>query len=152
MLNQLVLMGRATRDPELRKLNDGKSVCTLTIASDDTTKKDNKETLFLACNFYGQTADALCKYVKKGDLIAVSGRLRQRKYTNRDNVEVTVFECNVDKLELMPKGLKQNAQETANAPAPQATAMPTPPASSAPSDADLLGDFGDGEGDTDLPF
>lgn len=116
MLNQMVLMGRITKDPELRKLSDGKSVTSATVACDEPTKKDNgdKQTLFLTCNFFGNTADTLCKYVHKGDLIAVTGRLRQRKYTNRDNVEVTTYELAVDRLELLPKGSK-TAQDSAPA-------------------------------------
>ena len=115
MLNQLILMGRITRDPELRKLNDGKAVSSATIACDEPTKKENGEkvTLFLNCNFFGNTAETLCKYVHKGDLIAVAGRLRQRKYTNRDNVEVTTYECAVDRLELLPKSTKTDSPKPA---------------------------------------
>lgn len=117
MLNQMILMGRITKDPELRKLNDGKAVTSATVACDEPTKKENgeKQTLFLNCNFFGNTAETLCKYVHKGDLIAVAGRLRQRKYTNRDNVEVTTYELSVDRLELMPKSTK-STQEAIPAP------------------------------------
>lgn len=114
MLNQLILMGRITKDPELRKLNDGKSVTSATVACDEPAKKDSadKQTLFLTCNFFGNTAETLCKYVHKGDLIAVTGRLRQRKYTNRDGVEVTTYELAVDRLELLPKGTKTPLEPT----------------------------------------
>ena len=105
MLNVCTLMGRVTKDPELRETKDGKKVSSATIACDENMKDKNgeKQTLFLTCNFFGKTAETLVSYVHKGDLIAVSGRLRQRKYTNRDNIEVTTYELMVDRLDLMPK-------------------------------------------------
>ena len=103
MLNHVVLIGRLTRDPESRKTNTGLTVVSFTVAVDDTFKGPNgeKNTLFMNCSIFGTKAENVAKFVRKGSLVAVSGRLNQRKYTNRDNQQVTVIETIADNVDFL---------------------------------------------------
>ena len=103
MLNHVVLIGRLTRDPESRKTNAGLTVVSFTVAVDDSFKGPNgeKNTLFMGCSIFGTKAENVAKFVRKGSLVAVSGRLNQRKYTNRDNQQVTVIETIADNVDFL---------------------------------------------------
>ena len=92
MVNNVVLVGRLTRDPELRRTTSGLSVASFTIAVDDSRKGPNGEkvTVFMPVSIFGKSADTVVKFTRKGNLVGVIGRLTQRKYTRRsDNVEIT---------------------------------------------------------------
>ena len=110
MLNVITLVGRLTRDPELRRTNSGTSVGAFTIAVDDGRKGPNgeKQTLFMDCTVFGPQADTLMKFWRKGNLIAVYGRLVSRKYTNNQGVNVTAYSINCDRIEFVESAAKQN--------------------------------------------
>ena len=103
MLNVITMVGRLTRDPELRRTNSGTSVGGFTLACDDGRKGPNgeKSTVFIDCTLFGKQADTLVKFFRKGNLIGITGRLTQRKFVNRDNVQVTRTEINVDRIEFV---------------------------------------------------
>ncbi len=110
MLNRIVIIGRLTRDPELRRTPSGVSIASFTIASDDSFRSQNgeKNTVFLNCSCFRNTAENVAKFTRKGSLVAVYGRLTQRKYVNRDNVNVTVTEISADGVEFLePKSAAQ---------------------------------------------
>ena len=110
MLNVITLVGRLTRDPELRRTNSGTSVGAFTVACDDGRKGPNgeKQTLFMDCTVFGPQADTLMKFWRKGNLIAVYGRLVSRKYTNAQGVNVTAYSINCDRIEFVESAAKQN--------------------------------------------
>ena len=78
MLNRIVIMGRMTRDPELRKTNGGTSVASFTLAVDRdlTPKGGEKETDFIDCVAWAGTADFVSGYFFKGSMAVVDGRIR----------------------------------------------------------------------------
>ena len=87
MLNQINIMGRLTKDPELRRTGSGTAVASFTIACDrDFGNKESgeKETDFIDCVAWRSTAEFLEKYFSKGRMIVVSGRLQKRSYTDKD--------------------------------------------------------------------
>ena len=87
MLNQIVLMGRLVRDPELRRTGSGTAVASFTIAVDrDFADKQSgeKETDFIECVAWRGTGEFVSKYFTKGRMIVVSGRLQVRKWKNKD--------------------------------------------------------------------
>ena len=87
MLNHIVLMGRLTRDPELRRTGSGTAVASFTIACDrDFSSKDGgeRETDFIDCVAWRQTGEVVSKYFTKGRMIVVSGRLQVRKWKNKE--------------------------------------------------------------------
>ena len=87
MLNHIVIMGRLTRDPELRYTQTQTPVASFSVAVDrDYTPKDGSErqTDFIDCVAWRSTAEFVSKYFQKGSMVAVSGRLQLRDWTDRD--------------------------------------------------------------------
>ena len=87
MLNHIVIMGRLTRDPELRRTGSGVAVASFSVAVDrDFGGRDGgeKETDFIDCVAWRQTGEFVSKYFAKGRMIVVSGRLQIRSWTDKD--------------------------------------------------------------------
>ena len=99
MLNHITIMGRLTRDPELRRTGSGVAVASFTLAVDrDFGKNDNgeRETDFIDCVAWRQTGEFVSKYFTKGRMIVVDGRLEMRDWTDRDGNKRTSAEVIVD--------------------------------------------------------
>ena len=87
MLNHITIMGRLTRDPELRRTGSGIAVASFTVAVDrDFGGRDGgeKETDFIDCVAWRQTGEFVSKYFTKGRMAVVSGRLQIRSWTDKD--------------------------------------------------------------------
>jgi single-strand DNA-binding protein len=87
MLNHIIIMGRLTRDPELRRTGSGIAVASFTVAVDrDFGGRDGgeKETDFIDCVAWRQTGEFVSKYFTKGRMIVVSGRLQIRSWTDKE--------------------------------------------------------------------
>ena len=82
MLNTISLQGRLTKEPELRYTTTQKPVCSFTLACDRDF--GDKVTDFIDVVAWNQTAEFVCKYFEKGQLVAVSGRLQTRTWTDRN--------------------------------------------------------------------
>lgn len=97
MINQVILMGRLARDPELRYSQSNKPVASLSIAVERSYKNSsgNRDVDFLQCVAWGHTGEFIAKYFTKGDMIAVVGSVQTRKYTDRDGNNRTSTEINV---------------------------------------------------------
>ena len=127
MMNRIVLVGRLTRDPELRKSANDVSVATFTIAVDDYSQKDangQKSTTFLNVVVFRQSADNVQKFCRKGSLVGVDGKIRQRNFTKKDGSNGTVYEVVADSVQFLePKG-SRTTEDTGytpdEAPAPKA--------------------------------
>ncbi len=101
MLNHIVIMGRLTRDPELRSTTSGVNVASFTVAVDrDFGSKDSgeKQTDFINCVAWRSTADFMKKYFFKGSMIVVSGRLQIRDYTDKEGNKRTAAEIVADNV------------------------------------------------------
>jgi single-strand DNA-binding protein len=96
-INRVVLVGRLTRDPELRNTTTGKQVVNFGLAVDDPFNKEH--TNFFNVSAWGSSADFVAKYLTKGRLVAVDGRLNQRKYTTQDGQERNVVEVVADRVQ-----------------------------------------------------
>ena len=83
MLNHITIMGRLTKDPELRKTGSGTSVASFTLAVDRDFSKE-KETDFIECVAWKNTADFVSNYFSKGRMAIVSGRLQIRSWKDKD--------------------------------------------------------------------
>lgn len=86
MLNQIFIMGRLTRDPELRHTASGTPVASFTVAVDRDfkTKDGEKETDFIEVVAWRSTAEFVSKHFKKGRMAVVAGRLQMRKWTDKE--------------------------------------------------------------------
>ena len=85
MLNTITIMGRLTRDVELRRTGSGIACANFTVAVDrDFTQDGQKETDFIDCVAWRQTGEFVSKYFRKGSMIVVKGRLQIRGWTDKD--------------------------------------------------------------------
>lgn len=99
MLNEVSLMGRLTRDPELRRTGNGTPVTSFRIAVERDIKPkeaEKPETDFIECVAWRGTAEFIEKYFSKGRVIVVHGSLRQRGYTTKDGEKRQVLEVEVE--------------------------------------------------------
>ena len=112
MLNKVILIGRTTRDVDFRRTSTGTPVATFTLALDNRfVLKDGKPTTdFINCVAWNKTAETMDKYVKKGMLIAVEGRLQTRNYENKDGNKVYVTEVVCDNMRMLES--KNNSTST----------------------------------------
>ena len=101
-MNKVVLVGRLTRDPEVRysQGDSATAVARYTIAVDRRFKRDNEPTAdFIPCVIFGRSAEFAEKYFRQGMRVAISGRIQTGSYTNKDGVKVYTTEVIVEEQE-----------------------------------------------------
>lgn len=100
MLNNFSLMGRLTRDPEIKTTPSGVKVLSFTVACDRNFKNQDGTTTadFIDCVAWRQQAEFINKYFAKGKMIALTGSLQTRTYTDRDGIKRKVYEVNVESV------------------------------------------------------
>lgn len=103
MLNRIVLVGRLVKDPELRKTGSDLSVANITLAVDNTIKEADgtRGTCFLDAKVFGDKAENLCKYTRKGSKVAVDGSINQRNFTRQDGTKGKAIEILIDSVEFL---------------------------------------------------
>lgn len=103
MLNNISIMGRLVKDPELRKTTTGKSVCSFTIANDRPYGgADKKETDFIDIVAWNSTAEFIEKNFHKGKTIIVTGRLQTRTYKDREDRTVKTWDIVANTADFVP--------------------------------------------------
>lgn len=106
MVNRVVLVGRLTRDPELRKTQTGKSVLSFSLAVKRRFSEDQSD--FINCVAWDKTADFISNYLRKGSLISVEGSIQSRSYEDQTGKKVFVQEVYAEQV----NGLEsRNARE-----------------------------------------
>lgn len=109
-MNKVVLIGRVTKDIEVRKTNSGKSFTRFTLAVNRRGKDAGAN--FIACVAWEKTADLLGAYVKKGNQIGICGRIETGKYEDRDGKTVYTTDVMVEEMDFLePKGSTPAADE-----------------------------------------
>lgn len=105
MLNRVLLVGRITSDPELRKTNSGTSVATMCIAVDNALANadGSRATCFMNVVVFNKQAENCSQHLKKGSLIAVDGKLNQRNYEDTHGNKRKVFEVVADLVKYLDK-------------------------------------------------
>jgi single-strand DNA-binding protein len=101
MVNRIVLIGRLTRDPELRTTTTGKNFVNFSIAVQKRIKPQDpneRDADFFNIKAWGQTAEYVSNYLAKGRLVAVDGRLETRKYTDKEGINREIFEIVADNV------------------------------------------------------
>ena len=100
MLNQLVVVGRLVREPELRKTENGRNVTNITLAVPRSYKNSNGEyeTDYIDCVLWANVAENTTEYCHKGDLLGIKGRLQTRKYEAEDERTKQVMEVVGEKV------------------------------------------------------
>lgn len=101
-MNKVILMGRLTRDPNVRysQANDQMCVANYTLAVDRRGAKDGQQSAdFIPCVAFGKAAEIAEKYYRKGTKLAVTGRIQTGSYTNRDGQKVYTTDIVVEEME-----------------------------------------------------
>lgn len=143
-MNKAILIGRLTKDAEIRTTDTGKEIASFSIAvsRNYTNQNGEKETDFINCVAFDKKAQVIGKYTKKGSQIALEGAIRTRCYDAQDGNKRYVTEILVENLHLL--GNKEDKKEPTNSQVLQAVM----------NDEDPFAEFGDEVqlSDDDLPF
>lgn len=115
MLNRALLVGRLTRDPELRRTGSGKAVTSFNLAVERNFKSDDQEADFINCVCWGKIAENTERYCSKGSLVSVDGRIQTRNYENNQGQKVYVTEVIADSVQFI-----NTKRDSNTATAPQA--------------------------------
>ena len=116
MINRTVLVGRLTRDPELRTTGSGLAVASFTLAVDRqyTNSNGERDADFINCVIWRKAAENFCNFTSKGSLVGIDGRLQTRSYDNKDGQRVFVTEVVVDNFSLLESRKDSNGSTGAN--------------------------------------
>lgn len=103
MINNVVLVGRLTKDPDLRYTANGTGVATFTLAVNRnfTNQDGNRDADFINCVIWRKSAETLANYAKKGTLLGVIGRIQTRSYENQQGQRVYVTEVVAENFQLL---------------------------------------------------
>ncbi|MCL3857909.1 single-stranded DNA-binding protein [Pediococcus pentosaceus] len=111
MINRAVLVGRLTRDPELRYTGSGVAVATFTVAVNRqfTNSQGEREADFINCVMWRKAAENFCNFTRKGSLVGIDGRIQTRSYENQQGTRVYVTEVVAENFSLLEsKNSNQN--------------------------------------------
>jgi len=143
-MNKVILVGRLTKDPEVKTTQNQIEVCSFTIAVDRKfkTASGERQSDFISCVAWRQQAKLLGQYFQKGHRIGIIGNLQSRSYDDKDGKKVYVTEVSVDEIEFL-ESKKDGGASSGNGQATYEPSTPTPP------DTGFLPGMDD---DTTLPF
>ncbi len=165
-VNKVILVGNLGRDPEIRYLPSGEPVANITIATSSKYKNKTgelvEETEWHRVTFFGKLAEIVGQYLKKGRPVYVEGRIKTRKYTDKDGIEKYATDIIANEMQMLGArdglgepsgddgGGDDNApppRRAAPPPAPRAAAAPAPRQAPPPRPASGFDDM-----DDDIPF
>lgn len=150
MLNKVILHGRLTADPELRQTQSGISSCSFTVAVERSFNgaDGEKQTDFIKCQAWRQTAEFVNRYFSKGSLIIVDGSLHNNNYTDSNGIKRYTFVVNADSVSFGGSKSDNAVQPEQSAPVHAETSQP----SAEPVAIGDLGDFEEILSDGDVTF
>lgn len=113
MINRVVLVGRLTKDPELRYTPNGVAVCTFTLAVNRpfTNQQGERDADFINCVAWRKQAENVANYLKKGSLAGIDGRIQTRSYEGQDGKRVYVTEILAESVQFLDSKGKGQAEQ-----------------------------------------
>lgn len=150
-INKVIIVGNLGRDPETRYTTGGEPIANITVATSDrwrdkATGEQKEATEWHRVTFFGKLAEIVGQYLKKGSQVYVEGRLRTRKYTDKDGIDRYATEVIADTMQML--GSRQGSGEPmGESYGSRAPAARTAPANTAPNAGAGLSDI-----DDDIPF
>lgn len=113
MLNQVILVGRLTKNPELRYTPEGKPVSNVTVALTRNFKNASGEydTDFVHCALWNKIAENTAMYCRKGSVIGITGRIQTRSYENADGKRIFITEVIAEAVKFLGKRLGEEKAE-----------------------------------------
>lgn len=113
MMNRVVLVGRMTRDPELRRTGNGAAVTTFTLALNrNFQSNDGQQADYINCVVWNKVAENVERFCSKGSLVGVDGRLRSRSYDNAQGQKVYVVEVVCDSVQFLETKASRERTQT----------------------------------------
>ena len=110
-MNSIILIGRLTKDPELRYTQAGKAVCSFTLAVDRPYSGDKKEADFINIVVWNKVGENCAQYLSKGRKVAVQGRLQIRNYEDDKGYKKYITEVVANSVEFLEFGNKQQSED-----------------------------------------
>lgn len=103
MINQVTIVGRLTKDPELRYTGDGKAVSNITVAVNRHFRNavGEFETDFVQCTLWKKTAENTVQYCQKGSILGITGRIQTRNYENQEGKKIYVTEVVAENVQFV---------------------------------------------------
>lgn len=160
-VNKVIIIGNLGKDPEVRYLPSGSAICNITVATtrqwkDKTSGERQEETEWHRITFFDRMAEIAGEYLKKGKPVYVEGRIKTRKYTDKDGVEKYATDIVATEMQLLGSreggggGMGGDDHQGAPGSAPQRSAPPQrqAPAAKAPTKSST----GFDDMDDDIPF
>lgn len=129
-MNSITLIGRTTKEPDVRTIPSGSKCASFCLAVDRRTK-EGKTADFIDCVAWGKTAELVESYIKKGERLGIVGALQTRNYEDKEGNKRKVYEVLIDRIEF----LGGNKAETTEPAQPSAPAEPETPVAPAETDA-----------------
>lgn len=125
MINQVTLVGRLTRDPELKLTPEGTAVANVTLAVNRNYRNHQGEvdTDFVHCTLWRKTAENTATYCRKGSVVGITGRIQTRNYENQDGKKVYVTEVVAEQIRFL-SSRQQEAKSNPSQSQAEKEAMP----------------------------
>ena len=146
MLNKVFLIGRLTKDPEVRYLNNGEALCNFGLATSEKWKSKTGESIekteFHNITMYRRLAEIAGQYLKKGSQVYLEGKIQSRKYQGKDGIERTAYDIIANEMKMLGGGNSEQQAQSAQAETPTPPRRQYPAAPAAPVE-DI---------DDDIPF
>lgn len=116
MINNVVLVGRLTKDPDLRYTSSGQAVATATLAVNRnfTNQQGQREADFINIVLWRKAAENFANFAKKGSLVGITGRIQTRNYENQQGQKVYVTEVVADNFQMLESRNNSNQQQEQN--------------------------------------
>lgn len=151
MINKVILMGRLTADPEFSQTTSGISSCRFSVAVDRSYKSANgeKQTDFIRCQSWRQTAEFVSRYFSKGKMIVIEGSLQNNNYTDANSVKHYSFVVNTENVRF---GEGKSSEGQTSAPVQTQQTVTQPSNETVTADIGDLGDFEEILSDGEVPF
>jgi single-strand DNA-binding protein len=105
-VNKAIIVGHLGQDPEIRYTNSGEAAANISVATseqwkDKSTGEQKEQTEWHRISFFGKAAEVVCQYMRKGSQIYVEGKIRSKKYTDKQNIERTAFEIIAESFKML---------------------------------------------------
>ena len=136
MLNKVILIGRLGRDPEVRYMPNGEAVCNFSVATSESWKDKNGQrqeaTEWHNVTMYRKLAEIAGQYLTKGSQVYIEGKIKSRKYTDKNGIERTAYDIIANEMKMLGGGNDGQQAQSAHAETPtpphrQAQAAPAAP-------------------------
>jgi len=105
-VNKAIIVGHLGQDPEIRYTSSGEAAANISVATseqwkDKSTGEQKEQTEWHRISFFGKAAEVVCQYMRKGSQIYVEGKIRSKKYTDKNNIERTAFEIIAESFKML---------------------------------------------------